>query len=45
MAFEEDPIEEDAKPPPEKKRGLFSRFWRYIYENERNKHQRLFGKS
>ncbi len=38
-------IEEDPKPPPEKKRGFFSRFLRAIVEAERKKVHRTFGKS
>jgi len=45
MAIEEGPIEEDPKPPPEKKRGFFSRFLRAIVEAERKKVHRTFGKS
>jgi len=36
---------ETPDPPPEKKRGFFSRFFRAIYESERKKVDRTFGRS
>ena len=36
---------EAPKPPPEKKRGFFSRFLRAIWEAERKKVHRAIGRS